>query len=117
MTKLWANSGDSHFLEPADLWRSSLPPDVAERLPRTERDPGGQFETVHIDGQAFRRERPNPKLQEFREASHRAPGARNVKARLVDLDEEGIWASSCSRRSVCGMARSGIRRSCARRSA
>jgi hypothetical protein len=21
-TKLWANSGDSHFLEPADLWES-----------------------------------------------------------------------------------------------
>ena len=23
--KLWANSGDSHFIEPEDLWRSRLP--------------------------------------------------------------------------------------------
>ncbi|HEY2503879.1 MAG TPA: amidohydrolase, partial [Mycobacterium sp.] len=28
--KLWANSGDSHFIEPEDLWRSRLPKRLAE---------------------------------------------------------------------------------------
>ena len=25
MSKIWTNSGDSHFLEPDDLWQSRLP--------------------------------------------------------------------------------------------
>jgi len=28
--KIWANSGDSHFMEPDDLWRSSLPKRLAD---------------------------------------------------------------------------------------
>jgi len=92
MEKIWANSGDSHFLEPDDLWRKNLPPRLAELMPRSEKDPDGQWETVHIDGMSFRRKLPNPKQQEFYEASSRAPGARDVSLRLKDLDQEGVWA-------------------------
>ncbi|EUA32730.1 hypothetical protein I553_2329 [Mycobacterium xenopi 4042] len=31
--KLWANSADSHFIEPADLWRTRLPKRLAELVP------------------------------------------------------------------------------------
>ncbi len=91
MDKIWANSGDSHFLEPEDLWQKNLPERLARLMPRSEKDADGQHETVHIDGQSFRRRLPNPKLVEFRDASHRPPGAQNVAKRLEDLDQEGIW--------------------------
>jgi predicted TIM-barrel fold metal-dependent hydrolase len=91
MSKIWANSGDSHFLEPEDLWQSNLPKRLADLMPRSEKDPDGEHETIFVDGQQFRRRLPNPKLQEFREASHRPPGAHDAGKRLVDLDDEGIW--------------------------
>jgi predicted TIM-barrel fold metal-dependent hydrolase len=91
MEKIWANSGDSHFLEPDDLWRENLPPRLAELVPRAEKDPDGEWETVHIDGMSFRRKLPTGKAREFVEASHRAPGARDVPLRMRDLDQEGIW--------------------------
>jgi predicted TIM-barrel fold metal-dependent hydrolase len=91
MEKIWANSGDSHFLEPDDLWRESLPPRLAELVPRAEKDPDGQWETVHIDGMSFRRKLPTGTQKEFMEASNRAPGARDVPLRMKDLDQEGIW--------------------------
>jgi len=89
--KVWANSGDSHFLEPDDLWQSSLPADLAARMPHAVKDADGQWETVHVDGQEFRRKLPNATQKEFLEESSRAPGARDVEKRLVDLDHEGIW--------------------------
>lgn len=92
MQKIWANSGDSHFLEPEDLWRESLPPRLAELVPRAEKDPDGLWETVHIDGMSFRRKLPSAATTEFLEATHRAPGARDVALRMNDLDQEGVWA-------------------------
>lgn len=92
MEKIWANSGDSHFLEPESLWRDNLPPRLAELVPRSEKDPDGMWETVHIDGMSFRRRLPNIQAQEFFEASARAPGAGDITKRLPDLDQEGIWA-------------------------
>ncbi|MYQ33929.1 amidohydrolase family protein [Streptomyces sp. SID4956] len=89
--KIWANSGDSHFLEPDDLWRESLPPRLAELVPRSVKDPDGLWETVHIDGMSFRRKLPSAAAQEFIEASNRAPGARDIGLRMKDLDQEGIW--------------------------
>jgi len=90
-TKIWANSGDSHFLEPDSLWRDTLPPRLAELVPRAVKDPDGQWETVHIDGMSFRRKLPAPGAQEFAELSSRAPGAGDITKRLPDLDQEGIW--------------------------
>jgi predicted TIM-barrel fold metal-dependent hydrolase len=102
--KLWANSGDSHAMEPLDLFES-LPDDVKELMPRSVKDPSGDFETISIDGQEFRRELPKGK------PGHRAviaPNARPIGSeedefitrviagndpvhRLEDLDEEGVW--------------------------
>jgi predicted TIM-barrel fold metal-dependent hydrolase len=96
-TKIWANSGDSHFLEPDDLWQHILPKALAERMPRTELV-GDDEEIVHVDGRSFRRKLPKLMTKKgatgetIEEMSHRPPGARDVHARLVDLDQEGIWA-------------------------
>jgi predicted TIM-barrel fold metal-dependent hydrolase len=89
--KIWANSGDSHFLEPDDLWTANLTPEYAELVPRSEKDPDGEWETVHVDGQSFRRKLPSPAALGFYEASHRPAGARDARLRMVDLDNEGIW--------------------------
>ncbi|WP_236792038.1 amidohydrolase family protein [Amycolatopsis sp. GM8] len=92
MDKIWANSGDSHFLEPEELWRDNLPPRLAELVPRAEKDPDGEWETVHIDGMSFRRKLPTSAQVAFSEASTRAPGAGNIDLRMKDLDQEGIWS-------------------------
>jgi predicted TIM-barrel fold metal-dependent hydrolase len=83
--KIWANSGDSHVFEPDDLWTRTLPPALAERAPRTERDE--RYEQVHVDGQVVFRA-----LAAFAEASGRAPGADDPRLRLDDLDAEGVWS-------------------------
>jgi predicted TIM-barrel fold metal-dependent hydrolase len=82
--KIWANSGDSHAMEPDDLWQRELPRALADRGPRVSRDE--RMETVHIDDQvAFRT------LASFADAGSSAPGARDPKQRLIDLDHEGVW--------------------------
>ncbi|MBJ7336510.1 amidohydrolase family protein [Mycolicibacterium sp.] len=91
MEKIWANSGDSHFLEPDTLWRDSLPTRLAELVPRAEKDPDGEWETVHIDGMSFRRKLPTSAAKEFEALSTRAPGSGDVDLRMKDLDQEGIW--------------------------
>jgi predicted TIM-barrel fold metal-dependent hydrolase len=95
MRKVWANSGDSHFLEPADLFTKTLPANLAERMPRSEKFDG--YELVHIDGTTMRRRLPKPirdgefKGMTIEEVSHRPPGSYDVGLRLKDLDAEGIW--------------------------
>jgi predicted TIM-barrel fold metal-dependent hydrolase len=93
--KIWANSGDSHLMEPDDLFSSSLPPSFAERMPRSEPDADGKHETIFVDGQAIRRRMPTAHLltdASGRNVRERAPGANDMRLRLDDLDEEGIWA-------------------------
>jgi predicted TIM-barrel fold metal-dependent hydrolase len=93
--KIWANSGDSHFLEPEDLFSAAMPARLAERMPRSEKYDG--YELLHVDGETIRRNLPKPIREgEFKgmridEVSARPPGARDVRQRLEDLDEEGIW--------------------------
>ena len=55
--KLWAHSGDSHYLEPDDLWSQILPAEAASRMPWREKISDDQ-EVVHIDGESFRRRIP-----------------------------------------------------------
>jgi predicted TIM-barrel fold metal-dependent hydrolase len=94
--KIWAHSGDSHFLEPEDLWHQILPAAQAERMPRTERVSDDE-EVVHVDGRSFTRALPRIMTRKgadgltIAEASFRPPGSRDVRARLRDLDQEGIW--------------------------
>lgn len=97
MGKIWANSGDSHLVEPADLFTSSLPADLAERMPRSVKDDDGLNETIYVDGQVFRRRLPRAGArmlvdEEGRTVDERAPGANDGNLRLKDLDQEGIWA-------------------------
>jgi predicted TIM-barrel fold metal-dependent hydrolase len=91
VTKIWTNSGDSHFLEPDDLWQSRLPKRLAELCPRSEKDPDGEYETLYVDGQIFRRKLPSSVMVAFTEMSTRPDGCRDAKARLGDLDQEGVW--------------------------
>jgi predicted TIM-barrel fold metal-dependent hydrolase len=82
--KLWANSGDSHLLEPEDLFTAALPARLAHRAPRSERN--DRYEDVIVDGQLIRRS-----LAAFGEST-RPPGASDLAARILDLDAEGVWA-------------------------
>jgi predicted TIM-barrel fold metal-dependent hydrolase len=96
MSKIWANSGDSHLVEPDDLFERSLPPEFAERMPRSVKDEDGRWETVHVDGNAFRRQMPRPRMLvdpvTGDTVDERAPNANDPHLRLKDLDQEGIWA-------------------------
>ena len=82
-TKMWVNSGDSHVLEPADLWTSALPERLAARAPRSEKT--DRYEDVHIDGRLIHRQ-----LAAFTEST-RPPGAGDLDIRMKDLDDEGVW--------------------------
>ena len=101
MGKIWANSGDSHFVEPENLFDERLPKDLAERMPRSVKDADGLWETVYVDGQEFRRRMPKMDgeqgeieltSEEFKDKDRRPPGYMNIPLRLEDLDIEGIWA-------------------------
>ena len=95
--KIWANSADSHFLEPPDLWHQIMPKAQADRMPRTEMISDSQ-ELVTVDGKSFTRK--VPKLftakgstgETISELSQRPPGSRDINLRMKDLDQEGIWA-------------------------
>src|SRR3982074_2967119 len=91
MSMIWTNSGDSHFLEPDDLWQSRLPKALADLTPRAEKDPDGEYETVSVDGQIFRRKLPSSAIAALIEESNNAHGIPDAKARLGDLDKEGVW--------------------------
>ncbi len=107
-TKIWANSGDSHYMEPPDLYEQ-LPAHLRDRMPKTVRDEARGVETITVDGQSFERAIPRPRTPEqlARNAARpaeddldeaageaRAPGALDPELRLVDLDQEGIWAEA-----------------------
>ena len=95
--KIWADSGDSHFLEPEDLWHQILPKKQADRMPRTEMIAEDE-ERVTVDGKSFTRKLPKIMMKKgatgetIGELSSRPPGSRDIHARLKDLSEEGIWA-------------------------
>lgn len=91
MTKIWTNSGDSHFLEPEDVWSARLPKALADLTPKTERDPDGEYETVSVDGQSFRRKLPTSAAVKWVEDSMKPQGVRDAVVRLDDLDKEGVW--------------------------
>lgn len=98
MEKIWAHSGDSHFIEPPTLWKEILPAHLAERMPWMEKIADDE-ELIHVDGKTIRHRLPkiavkrDPKTGEtIGELVMKAPGARNLQARMQDLDQEGIWA-------------------------
>ncbi|GAA3137868.1 hypothetical protein GCM10020255_013520 [Rhodococcus baikonurensis] len=64
---------------------------TADLTPKSEKDPDGEYETVSVDGQTFRRKLPTSAAVEFLAETRKAVGIRDAKARLIDLDEEGVW--------------------------
>jgi predicted TIM-barrel fold metal-dependent hydrolase len=104
--KLWANSGDSHLIEPAGLF-DRLPEDLRALMPRSERSADGATEIISVDGQVFRRELPRPGTRRATSLSARPEGStdeefierlrrgNDPQRRLEDLDGEGIWAEVC----------------------
>ncbi len=94
--KIWTHSGDSHFLEPEDLWHQILPSSQADRMPRT-RMISDDEELVEVDGKSFTRKVPRVMTakgstgETMTEMAHRPPGSRDVKLRLADLNNEGVW--------------------------
>jgi predicted TIM-barrel fold metal-dependent hydrolase len=93
--KLWANSGDSHYNEPPDLY-DALPKQLRERMPRSVKSEDGSYETIYVDGKSF--QRPMPRIGIVKGAQGRtliqalhAPGASDWNVRRNDLDDEGVW--------------------------
>jgi hypothetical protein len=63
---LWTHSGDSHFIEPDDLWHRILPKAQADRMPRTTKLSDVE-ELVEVDGKSFTRKIPKIQLVKNRE--------------------------------------------------
>ena len=77
-------------------------------MPRSVKDPSGEFETIYVDGQVFRRDMPKPDPAKPKKAFgginarpigttdddfiNRVIQGNSAKHRLKDLDEEGVWA-------------------------
>ena len=84
LDKIWANSGDSHFLEPADLFDRRPAAGAGGADAARGEGPRRQWETVHIDGQSFRRPLPRADRDgEFaarRSRPRRPPGANDTGA-------------------------------------
>jgi predicted TIM-barrel fold metal-dependent hydrolase len=95
--KLWAHSGDAHMSGEREVWDRILPKALADRMPRSVKDPSGEFETVHVDGRSFQRQMP--RIMQKKGSDGRTimelierPQANDVRTRVADLDSEGIWA-------------------------
>ncbi|HLN15552.1 MAG TPA: amidohydrolase family protein [Acidimicrobiales bacterium] len=85
---IWTNSGDSHCIEPPNLYRDRMPPAYAERMPRSEFVDGDIV--THIDGKTITRRAPGGAKLEMIEAI-RAQGGNDNSKRLDDLDSQGVW--------------------------
>ena len=90
--KIWANSGDSHLLEPEDIWYQVLPKRLADKTPRTVTE--GNEQITSIGDRVITRTIPSPRRRKWNEL-FRPPGALTTPTRLVDLSEQGIWAEAC----------------------
>jgi predicted TIM-barrel fold metal-dependent hydrolase len=86
--KIWTNSGDSHCIEPPDLYRDNMPAHYSDRMPRSE-FVDGEIVT-HIDGKVLRRRAPGGATMQMIEAV-RAQGGNDHSKRMADLDDQGVW--------------------------
>jgi len=92
-------SADDHFAEPPDLWERRLPAKLRDRSPRVERTPQGdgwrfpgqQWTPLGLGAQAGR---------DFKDYRYSGvtyddvrPGVYEPRARIQDLDLDGVWAS------------------------
>ena len=87
-TKIWTNSGDSHSIEPPNLYRDNMPAAYSERMPRSEFVDGEII--TYIDGKVIKRRAPGGANLQMMEAM-RAQGGTDNSKRMADLDEQGVW--------------------------
>lgn len=80
----YANSMDSHVLEPHSLWQENLPPSLRDRGLKVTHE--GEQEVVIIDGVDVRRD-PLDLVPSMRAGGHGDP-----EKRIQDLDYQGVWA-------------------------
>ncbi|MCH8196325.1 MAG: amidohydrolase [Chloroflexi bacterium] len=93
-------SADDHFTEPPDLWQSRVPASSRDRAPRVERTDNGDgwvfpnrpWTPLGLGAQAGR------SFEEYRYSGvtfdEIRPGNYEPKARLEDMDQDGVWASA-----------------------
>ena len=91
-------SADSHVNPPSDLWAATAPPALKDRAPRVESTPMGDFwiadsqvsGAIGLDSSAGR------KPEDFKPLGltykDMRPGAYDPKARLEDMDLDGVDA-------------------------
>jgi predicted TIM-barrel fold metal-dependent hydrolase len=88
-------SADSHVNPPPDLWLRDAPSRLADRVPRVESTPEGDVWIVDrrtqpvqglsfMGGRDYKDYKPRVAYKEMR------PGSWDAKARLVDMDQDGI---------------------------
>jgi predicted TIM-barrel fold metal-dependent hydrolase len=91
-------SADSHVNPPKDLWVRDCPPELRDRAPRVETGPMGDFwvtdsqvtGSIGLDSSAGRKpEEYKPSGLTYKEMR---PGAYDPKARLEDMDLDGVDA-------------------------
>ena len=82
--KIWAHSGDSHLLEPHDLWHQIMPKAQADRMPRTERISDTE-ERVTVDGKMV----DYPVVERARRLLARHDRARRASARQQSARQAG----------------------------
>jgi hypothetical protein len=85
---IWTNSGDSHAIEPPNLYRANMPAHLAERMPRSEFVDGEII--TYIDGKVIKHRAPGGANLQMMEAM-RAQGGTDNSKRMQDLDEQGVW--------------------------
>src|SRR5256885_3562899 len=90
-------SADSHVNPPPDLWLRDAPARLKDRVPRVESPPEGDVWVVDqkaspvqgltsMGGRDYKAYTPRVAYKEMR------PGSWDPKARLADMDQDGIWA-------------------------
>ena len=89
-------SADSHVNPPRDLWTREAPAALKDRVPRVESRPEGDVWVTDgnvsiIPGLSFMAGRQHEDYRIRINYKDMRPGSWDVKARLADMDQDGIW--------------------------
>jgi predicted TIM-barrel fold metal-dependent hydrolase len=93
---------DTHFTEPADLWTSHAPPALKDKMPHVKRINGadqwyvGDRHFGSIGGNVISKDKKKllGRLA-YQNYDQIAPGSFDVRERLRDMDDMGVWAQIC----------------------